>query len=519
MNLLLIAAAILVLIPTLVFGQTNFVVICFDDLRAWNDKWMETVYPNASLRAANLARLTPQLDRLEARAVSFSNAICTVPICNPTRIAFLTGIRPWQSGIYHNAGYWGNSEAVTTRATHLNSALKTAGYNTIGIGKIYLHSGTQGAQDSVNTNGWSTYIHTDHSTPPAPVTNDTYSVSGWFFGTSGLPADEMYDYGLAEFASNLLTVGTASHTDTVNEVLAEATISDPFALFVGFNGPHSPHYIQDGGALLTNFPTADMTGITSAWFSAIADDTNDLSAASLALLPYNIHVNLVAASPGDGGAAAYRSAIQHYMTDSMIVYGNMGRVLDALEASAYNSNTVVVAWSDSGFGLGDKTWAGAKSWPWAEIARSPFYVSDPFTSNQWGSTSAAICNLIDGYRTILDYAGITPGAYAGGESLRRFVEDPTLTEAGRWDYGQSAGNACNYFITADGLFLDTDKDGTVDEIYALNDEQSTTNLVGDSVWDTRAAQVVALSEFNEASDQWWLDAPSTMRIGPRTYPK
>src|SRR5436190_9601588 len=46
--------------------------------------------------------VTPNLDRLAKRGVTFANAQCVAPVCNPSRTAMLSGLRPSTTGIYDN---------------------------------------------------------------------------------------------------------------------------------------------------------------------------------------------------------------------------------------------------------------------------------------------------------------------------------------------------------------------------------------------------------------------------------
>lgn len=45
---------------------------------------------------------TPAIDSLAARGVTFANAFTPVPICNPSRVATLTGRRPFSTDVYHD---------------------------------------------------------------------------------------------------------------------------------------------------------------------------------------------------------------------------------------------------------------------------------------------------------------------------------------------------------------------------------------------------------------------------------
>src|ERR671921_495330 len=43
---------------------------------------------------------TPNIDRLARRGVLFRNAHAASPLCNPSRTALFTGLRPSKSGVY-----------------------------------------------------------------------------------------------------------------------------------------------------------------------------------------------------------------------------------------------------------------------------------------------------------------------------------------------------------------------------------------------------------------------------------
>ena len=45
---------------------------------------------------------TPNFDRLAKRSVTFANAHCAAPACDPSRVAVMTGVHPVKSGIYRN---------------------------------------------------------------------------------------------------------------------------------------------------------------------------------------------------------------------------------------------------------------------------------------------------------------------------------------------------------------------------------------------------------------------------------
>ena len=69
----------------------NVLFIAIDDLRDWVHYL--GVHPQVQ---------TPNIDRLAARGESFTRSYCAAPVCNPSRTALLSGLRPWTSGVYDN---------------------------------------------------------------------------------------------------------------------------------------------------------------------------------------------------------------------------------------------------------------------------------------------------------------------------------------------------------------------------------------------------------------------------------
>jgi len=79
---------------------------------------------------------TPNIDALAKRGVLFRNAHCASPLCNPSRVALLTGMRPSTTGIYNNEQYWRpNLPGVVS----LPGYFKQNGYHSAGAGKVFHH--------------------------------------------------------------------------------------------------------------------------------------------------------------------------------------------------------------------------------------------------------------------------------------------------------------------------------------------------------------------------------------------
>ena len=73
--------------------------------------------------------VTPNMERLAARSVTFDQAYCQIAVCNPSRDSLLTGLRPDLTGTY---AFQSSYLPHLILPTHLSRN----GYKTAGYGKI-----------------------------------------------------------------------------------------------------------------------------------------------------------------------------------------------------------------------------------------------------------------------------------------------------------------------------------------------------------------------------------------------
>jgi choline-sulfatase len=78
---------------------------------------------------------TPNLDRLAARGVRFSDAYCNSPICVPSRASFHTGQYP------HRIRFWDNAMPYDGSVASWGHRLRAAGHWAAAIGKLHFRSG------------------------------------------------------------------------------------------------------------------------------------------------------------------------------------------------------------------------------------------------------------------------------------------------------------------------------------------------------------------------------------------
>ena len=122
MNRLIIALVALAIPVDTTTAQSaqkpNVLFIAVDDLNDWIG--CMDGHPQA---------VTPNIDRLAARGVLFTNAHCAAPACNPSRAAVFSGRMPFVTGVWANQA--GQSlDRLYPEALLLPTAFSRAGYAT-----------------------------------------------------------------------------------------------------------------------------------------------------------------------------------------------------------------------------------------------------------------------------------------------------------------------------------------------------------------------------------------------------
>ena len=103
--------------------RPNILFIAIDDLNDW-----------VGYLGGHPQAKTPNIDRLIKRGVGFSKAYTVAPLCNPSRVALLTGLYPSSTGVYGNRN---NFRKTLPNEITLMQYLKTNGYTTKAGGKIF----------------------------------------------------------------------------------------------------------------------------------------------------------------------------------------------------------------------------------------------------------------------------------------------------------------------------------------------------------------------------------------------
>jgi arylsulfatase A-like enzyme len=126
----------------------------------------------------------------------------------------------------------------------------------------------------------------------------------------------------------------------------------------------------------------------------------------------------------------YKQGIQHYLACTTFADEQIGRVLDALQASPYRDNTIVVLWSDHGWHLGEKLhWTKGTLWEEASHCLMMFRV--PGITSPGGRCERFV-SLLDVYPTLTELVGLEPPeGQLDGTSLLPLLKDPTAPSEAR----------------------------------------------------------------------------------------
>lgn len=355
-------------------GPPNVLFIAVDDLNDW-------IGPLGGHPDVH----TPNLDRLARRGLVFRHAYTASPSCNPSRAALLTGVRPSTSGVYGNRQPWRRAlpDAVTLPQHFMRHR-----YHVAGGGKIYHGRFPDPAS-------WHEYFPQPEDPKPRPeVASSPRSRSGGIvWGELEVAEEQMADHRVASWAADYL----------------RRSPDRPFFLAVGIYRPHMPWSVPRRYYDL--YPPDRITLPT-----VLEDDLGDIPQAGVAMAkPAGDHATMLA-------TGNWRRAVQAYLASITFADAQIGRVLDALDASPHRDNTIVVLWGDHGWHLGEKQhWR--KFALWEEATRTPLIWAVPGVTRP-GSVSDRTVDLMSLYPTLAELAGLPAPAQNEGVSITRLLRDP-----------------------------------------------------------------------------------------------
>jgi arylsulfatase A-like enzyme len=414
--------------------KPNFVFFLIDDL-GWKDLgcYGSTFYE------------TPNIDRLAAQSMRFTNAYAACPVCSPTRASIMTGKYPARLGI---TDWIGAPQNPTTYRQYLPleevtiaEALKEAGYATAFVGKWHLTTpGEDRARYYPDRQGFDVNVGGDHSGSP-PTHFYPYSKGNRSLETMPAGGRE------GEYLTDRLTDESLK--------FIEASKDRPFLLYLAHYAVHTP-----------------------------LESKKELAE------KYQAKANSLPQHEGPRAEKVYgpyetRLVQDHTVYAGMIqsVDDSVGRVLDKLQELGLEQDTIVIFMSDNG-GLSTVGREGptcnlplraGKGWLYEGGIREPMIVKWPGVVKPGSECHEPVVSM-DFYPTMLEMAGLPlkPEQHVDGRSLV-----PRLTGTGTphreaiyWHYPHyhGSGNRPSGAVRAgDYKLIEWYEDGKV-ELYDLKDD-------------------------------------------------
>lgn len=386
-------------------------------------------YQAVSAYGGEIGRLapTPNIDRIAQNGAIFLNSYVTNSLCGPSRATMLTG------RFSHMHGFTKNGQKFDNSMWNWPRALGRQGYQTALFGKWHLNYSPEGA-------GFGTWKVLDDQGKyynPDIITPEGRSV------VEGYATDLVTDYSL--------------------EWLEEERDPDkPFAILIHHKAPHRnfmpairhlQKYLGTEFPVPTNYfdhydgrPAAaaqemniyrdmyeghdlhmtEAAGSSELRFDRWPDDFARMTPEQRAAWDARLQANNDAMNEADlhGRDLAlwkYQRYMNQYLATVSAVDESVGRVLDWLERTGLDENTIVVYTSDQGFYLGEHGWFD-KRFMYEESLRTPLVMQYPGHIAPGTRVQAPVQN-VDYAPTFLDFAGLPMRDTIQGRSLREVVDD------------------------------------------------------------------------------------------------
>jgi arylsulfatase A-like enzyme len=356
------------------------ILLLFPD--QWRPDWMPSLGPVR----------TPNLEKLAARGVRFSNALTPAPLCAPARACLASGKE------YSRCGVASNGVDYPLEQTTFYTLLQRAGYHTMACGKVDLHKKSHiwGLDGKTRTREWGFSDAIDNAGKGDAIASGAESPKDPYMAmlhARSLAKAHVDDFRRRSKEGYAATWNTPLPDDAYCDnwigrnalsLLSAAPKDKPWFLQVNFTGPHNP------------------MDITARMEPPVRGRP----------MPAPQHCSLY-------DTATHQRIRQNYSA----MCDNIDRLCGDILARVDLDNTLVVFSSDHGEMLGDHNKWG-KTYPYQASAGVPLLIAGPGIRPAKHEGPATILDL---GATFLDYAGASVPQDMDSRSLRPLLEGKSKT--------------------------------------------------------------------------------------------
>lgn len=338
---------------------------------------------------------SPNLDRLAASGIRFDRAYCQYPVCGPSRVSLLTGLRPDTTKIFDNQ--IAPRETMPDVVT-LPQLFRNGGWRSVRAGKMY----HMDVPASVGTNKFDDPPSWDVSISPPGKEQHTAGEG------RNITAGKRARWDWIAFQGDGRDQADEQATRIAIETMTENR-DKPWFLGLGYLRPHLPHVAP--ARFFDLYPLSAIQPVVNP-----PDDLDDIPEAS------EIAINTRAKDMGGMSENDKKEAIRAYFASVSYMDWQVGRVLDSLDKLNLRRKTIIVFWGDHGWHLGEhRRWH--KRSLFEESMRAPLILSAPGRKGN-GKASQALVEFVDIYPTLAELGGRTPPGNLEGQSMVPLLDNP-----------------------------------------------------------------------------------------------
>ena len=369
---------------------------------------------------------SPNIDSLARESVTFTQAHCQQPVCNPSRASLMTGLRPDTLKVWDlRTNFRHNKPNALTIAQYF----KQQGYFSTSIGKIFhntIPDPLSWSEEKLHINGWpfdpdAVYLNKENLEKVEKRKQEIIKM-----GKQERVIDQYGIWYIKTVATECADVPDNAYYDGLQTDVALKKLEElknrkePFFFGVGYYRPHLPFNVPKKYWDMydrAKVPLAETDFLPgNAPLMAINNLRELRSYQDFKQTPH----------PKDGTLSEEQARLlKHgYLASVSYIDAQVGRLIKQLKKLALWDNTIIVLWGDHGWKLGEhNSWCKMTNY---EIdTRSPLIIRQPGAAAN-GKSCNRLVEFVDIFPTLCDASGLKLPPDLEGTSMTPLLKEPTL---------------------------------------------------------------------------------------------